>query len=646
MSIPQIFIQELLNRADVVDIVGRHVQLKKSGANFSGLCPFHTEKSPSFTVSPTKQFFHCFGCGKNGNAIGFLMEHAGMSFLEAVKDLAQTYNMIVPEESLTSQQRAQRGEHKEHVQSLTDVLERAAEDYKKQLKISAKAVAYLRERGLSGEIAKNFDLGYAPEGWRNLASVFSDYTSPLLVESGLVITVTEQTGGEEKRYDRFRDRIMFPIRNIKGECIGFGGRVIPLEMSNSSSGQSGPKYLNSPETPIFVKGRELYGLFEARQSLRSMGYCLVTEGYMDVVALAQWGFPNSVATLGTACTQEHVSKLLRFTDMVVFSFDGDPAGKRAARKALEVALPYATDSRSIKFLFLPHEHDPDSYIREYGAEAFARFVANATPLSRYLIEAARANCDLDSAEGRAQFAAAARPLWQALPQGVLQAQLLGEIATLVNIGEKELMRLWEAATPKIFSQPSSRKEVGGIHPDGQSSNPRTGSNTNWGMTHNRNQHLSADLTNTATRSGLLVRKKPSSREDRAVQILLSDMSHWEGLSETQHSMLCSLKAPHGELFKWMDYQYHEFGVQSWAALMQALKQHSEFEWINKIFQNFTHTLENTPEELASILVELEKEAIDEEIKLLIPKASADPLAYERVRFLNNRRARLKAGIEV
>src|SRR5512140_3980837 len=429
MAIPQSFIQELLARADVVEIVGRYVQLKKGGANFMGLCPFHGEKSPSFSVSPSKQFYHCFGCGKNGNAIGFLMEHAGMNFVEAVKDLAQQYGMQVPEEDASPQDRARAAQQRERQATLTEVLEKAGAAYRKHLKASPRAVEYLQGRGVSGEIARQFGLGYAPEGWRSLASVFAEYDDPLLVESGLVI-VNED---EDKRYDRFRDRIMFPIRNVKGECIGFGGRVL---------GDGTPKYLNSPETPVFSKGRELYGLFEARNALREQGYVLVTEGYMDVVALAQLGFPNAVATLGTACTPDHVQKLFRFTASVVFSFDGDEAGRRAARKALDGALPYASDVRSVKFLFLPAEHDPDSYIREHGPEAFARMVRQATPLSRFLIEAAREGCDLASAEGRAHLAANARPLWSLLPEGALRRQLLAEIAELAQIETRELAGLW------------------------------------------------------------------------------------------------------------------------------------------------------------------------------------------------------------
>ncbi len=438
MAIPQTFIQELLNRVDVVDVVGRYVQLKKGGANLMGLCPFHGEKSPSFSVSPTKQFYHCFGCGANGNAIGFLMEHAGMTFIEAVKDLAQQTGLQVPEDEASPQDRERAAQQRQKQATLNSVLDKAAHAYIEQLKVTPRAVTYLKGRGLSGQVAKTFGLGYAPEGWRSLASVFPDYADPLLVESGLVIEHADEKGadGEAKRYDRFRDRIMFPIRNVKGECIGFGGRVLD---------KGEPKYLNSPETPVFSKGRELYGLFEARTAIRVAGYALVTEGYMDVVALAQLGFANAVATLGTACTPDHVQKLFRFTDAVVFSFDGDGAGRRAARKALDAALPLASDTRSVKFLFLPAEHDPDSFIRANGSEAFAQAVKAAVPLSRFLIDAAAADCDLGSAEGRARMASQARPLWSALPDGALKRQLIGELAEACGLGSADLLQLWQHA---------------------------------------------------------------------------------------------------------------------------------------------------------------------------------------------------------
>ncbi|SNT15673.1 DNA primase [Noviherbaspirillum humi] len=433
--IPQSFIQDLLNRVDIVDVVGRYVQLKKGGANFMGLCPFHNEKSPSFTVSPTKQFYHCFGCGAHGTAIGFLIEFSGLGFVEAVKDLAQNVGMTVPEEDRLLP--AQRAEVQAKSLALSDVMTRACDFYRQQLRGAPAAIAYLKGRGLTGEIAARFGLGFAPPGWDNLRTVFSDYDSPALVEAGLVID-REEDGGPRKRYDRFRERIMFPIRNTKGQVIAFGGRVL-------DGGE--PKYLNSPETPLFQKGSELYGLFEARQAIRAAGYVLVTEGYMDVVALAQLGFPQAVATLGTACTPTHVQKLLRQTDQVVFSFDGDAAGRRAARRALEACLPHATDNRTLKFLFLPAEHDPDSYVREHGAAAFEQQVRDAMPLSQFLLNEALGDNDLDSSEGRARAQFDAKPLLQAMPPSALRLQLVRSLAQKTGTAPGEIEALFELAQP-------------------------------------------------------------------------------------------------------------------------------------------------------------------------------------------------------
>ena len=569
MSIPASFIQELLARADVVEIIGRSVQLKKGGANFMGLCPFHAEKSPSFSVSPSKQFFHCFGCGKSGDAIKFLMEHSGMTFMEAVQDLAQQFGMQIPDDGTSPQDKARAAEQRQKHATLSDVLEKAGEAYRKQLRIAPRAVDYLKGRGLSGAIAKQFGLGYAPEGWRSLASIFPDYNDPLLAESGLVITNTDDSSGEEKRYDRFRDRIMFPIRNVKGECIGFGGRVL---------GDEKPKYLNSPETPVFSKGRELYGLFEARGALREEGYALVTEGYMDVVALAQHGLPNAVATLGTACTNDHVQKLFRFTDTVVFSFDGDAAGRRAAHKALDSALPHATDTRSIKFLFLPTEHDPDSFIRAFGKDAFTRFVADAVPLSRFLIESASEGCDLGTAEGRAHMASNARPRWSTMPDGALKRQLLGDIAELVQLNTRELTDIWSGTSSHSRSdatgtatgaprKPRSnyKKESYSRPPDERDghfgfegygysggSSGGNGSSSSYGYTRK-------------------TRTAPSSRADQAARLLLSHMEFLEDLTHEDHAALCALPAPHGPLFVWLESQFHDYGVQAWAVLRDRLR---------------------------------------------------------------------------
>jgi len=432
--IPQSFIQDLLNRVDIVDVVGKYVQLKKGGANFMGLCPFHNEKSPSFTVSPTKQFYHCFGCGAHGSAIGFLMEYSGQSYPDAVRELAQSVGVTVPEER-DRLPPAQRAEQQAKTVALSDAMTRATEFYRKQLRGAPQAIQYLKGRGLTGEIAANFGLGYAPDDWQGLEAVFGSYrddnVAAPLVEGGLLIESSEKrdADGKPRRYDRFRDRIMFPIRNTKGNVIGFGGRVM---------GQGEPKYLNSPETPLFSKGTELYGLFEARHAIRENGYVLVVEGYMDVVALAQLGFANAVATLGTACTTVHVQKLLRQTDAVVFSFDGDSAGRRAARRALEACLPHVADNKTIRFLFLPSEHDPDSYVREEGTDAFARQVQTAMPLSRFLLQVVTEEQDLRQPEGRARAQYEAKPLLQSMPVGGLRLQIVRELADATGTTPAEI----------------------------------------------------------------------------------------------------------------------------------------------------------------------------------------------------------------
>ena len=618
MAIPQTFIQELLARADVVEIVGRYVALKKGGANFMGLCPFHGEKSPSFSVSPAKQFYHCFGCGKNGNAISFLMEHTGMGFVEAVTDLAQQFGLQMPEDDASPQDRARAQEQREKQHTLNSVLEKAAEAYRRQLKDSPRAVSYFKGRGVSGEVAKLFGLGYAPEGWRSLASVFAHYDDPLLVESGLVISNTEDDAAQEKRYDRFRDRVMFPIRNVKGELIGFGGRVL---------GDEKPKYLNSPETPVFSKGRELYGLFEARSALRTHGYALVTEGYMDVVALAQLGFPNTVATLGTACTSEHVQKLFRFTDNVVFSFDGDAAGRRAARKALDAALPFATDLRSVKFLFLPSDHDPDSFIRSHGQDAFARYVSDATPLSRFLVDSAREGCDLASAEGRAQLASHARPLWQALPDGALKLQLLGEIADLVALSGRDLAQLWNPASatgsgPRERSGTQAGSGAGAAPRYPNRASPRSG----------------------GQRLGL--RSAPASRADHATRILLGDSTLWQTLSNEDHALLGALAAPHGTLLNWLEAQLHEHGAQPWETLREALAGRPEEALAEHLMAATTAAPGAAPsDEAAAELRDVLDRMLIDHLKGLetqaIAEAKTDPQALLRYREFQSRRLQLE-----
>jgi DNA primase len=428
--IPESFKQDLLNRVDVVEVVGRYVRLKKAGANYQGLCPFHNEKTPSFSVSPAKQFYHCFGCGEHGNAIGFLMSYGGMGYVDAVKDLASQCGMQVPEMQPRSPEQEQREtERKEQEAGLGEVVEKAMEFYRAELKKSPRAIEYLKGRGLTGEIAARFRIGYAPDDWTALKAAFPDYEHKTLVEAGLVIA------NEGKRYDRFRDRVMFPIFNARGNVIGFGGRVMKAEDT--------PKYLNSPETPLFNKGSEVYGLVQARDAIRASGRILVVEGYMDVVALAQFGVGYAVATLGTATTPVHVSKLLRLADELVFSFDGDNAGRKAAWRALEVSLPLATDAKPLRFLFLPQGEDPDSYIRKHGKEGFEQLVREAPTLSGFLLGELRAGVDLGTAEGRSQFLVAAKPHLQKVAAPALKLQLVKEIADLARVSQEEAERLME-----------------------------------------------------------------------------------------------------------------------------------------------------------------------------------------------------------
>ncbi|OWS69613.1 DNA primase [Polynucleobacter campilacus] len=427
--IPQSFIADLLNRVDIVDVVGQHVKLKKAGANYQGLCPFHSEKSPSFSVSPTKQFYHCFGCGAHGSAISFLMEYSGLGYVDAIEDLARSAGLDLPREERTANDVARA----QQAMALSEVMSSAADWYRQQLKGNTRAVEYLKGRGLTGEIAKRYALGYAPDGWQGLESVFGSYTNDevakTLVEGGLLIQGEQSEGAPVKRYDRFRDRIMFPIRNPKGQTIGFGGRILD---------QGEPKYLNSPETPLFSKGNTLYGLFEARQAIRAQEYVLVCEGYMDVVALAQLGFPNVVATLGTACTANHVRMLLRQTDKVVFSFDGDSAGQRAAQRALEACLPLMSDDKEIRFLFLPTEHDPDSYVRAYGATAFEKVIKEAMSISSFFFKVVSEDHELTTPEGRAHTHHAAKPLLLSMPPIALRTQILRELAIRTNTTPAEL----------------------------------------------------------------------------------------------------------------------------------------------------------------------------------------------------------------
>ncbi len=417
--IPDSFIQDLLSRLDIVDVVERYVQLRKAGANYSACCPFHSEKTPSFTVSPSKQFYHCFGCGAHGSAIGFVMQYSGLGFIEAVEDLASHIGLQVPREAT-----ARNAVETARKAPLTELMALAAKFYREQLKASPRAIDYLKRRGLTGEIAARYGLGYAPDDWQSLQKAFPDYNDAALVECGLVIV-----NDQGRRYDRFRDRVMFPILDQKGNVIGFGGRIL-------DAGE--PKYLNSPETPLFEKGRELYGLVQARKAIHQDDTVIVVEGYMDVVGLAQLGVENAVASLGTATTGMHVQKLLRQANRVVFCFDRDSAGDRAARRAMENSLEHLADGKSVEILQMPGNQDPDEFIREHGRDAFLRLLGNATRLSEFLVRELRKAANPATAEGRATLVLEAKPLLQKIAAPVLRVQLTKEIATLTQLSQAEL----------------------------------------------------------------------------------------------------------------------------------------------------------------------------------------------------------------
>ncbi|MCW8910795.1 MAG: DNA primase [Gammaproteobacteria bacterium] len=421
--IPQQFIDELLNRVDIVDVIDSRVALKKRGKEHIACCPFHNEKSPSFTVSQSKQFYHCFGCGAHGTALGFVMEYERLDFVDAVEALAADYHIDVPREEGTYN--AQQGDNKKPVY---DALTAASQLYSQQLKPSQRAIDYLKGRGLSGEVAKTFNLGYAPDSWDFILSNLGKTPEQIkaLLDAGLLIKKNEQ-----KYYDRFRDRIMFPIRDRRGRVIGFGGRILD---------QGEPKYLNSPETPVFHKGQELYGLYEARQAVRNLQHIVIVEGYMDVVALAQHGIPYAVATLGTATSQEQISRLFRIVPEITFCFDGDPAGKKAAWRALENCLPVLHDGVQARFLFLPDGEDQDTLIRKECQATFEKRLKTATPLSDFILDHLSEQVDLNSEDGRARLSELSKPLIAKLSAGVFRDLMLEKISKHIGLSASSLQR--------------------------------------------------------------------------------------------------------------------------------------------------------------------------------------------------------------
>ena len=435
--IPQDFIDDLVARADIVEVIGRRVQLKKAGREFKACCPFHDEKTPSFTVSPSKGFYHCFGCGAHGTAVGFLMEFDHMSFVEAIESLANSMGVEVPRDE--SDRPARRYDE------LFDLMSRVERFWQQGLREKPAAVDYLKQRGIDGSTAKRFGLGYAADAWSSVLDKFGTSQEAIdrLLAAGLIIR--KDNGAH---YDRFRDRIMFPIRDVRGRCIAFGGRAM---------GDGEPKYLNSPETVLFHKGRELYGLHEARQALRHIDRFVVVEGYMDVVALARHGIDFSVATLGTATSEDHLNRLFRLTENIDFCFDGDRAGKQAAWRALETALPHIREGRQVRFVFLPEGHDPDSYVNEHGADAFIGALDNGLALSDYLITDLAGQVDLDTVDGRARLAELAKPMVGRIPPGVYRELLIESLAQTVGLTSGKLEKILGREQAADNDQPGRRR---------------------------------------------------------------------------------------------------------------------------------------------------------------------------------------------
>jgi len=444
--IPQSFIDDLLDRIDIVDTVDSRVKLRKTGKNYSACCPFHDEKTPSFTVSPEKQFYYCFGCGASGNALGFVMDYERLSFPEAIESLARVAGLTVPRE-VQSEAQVKREQERKSIYSL---LEKADEFYQQLLRHHPSkhmAVNYLKGRGLDGKTAKDYGVGFAAPGWDNLLKALAqnDEDKHLLIEGGMLIHHEQ----DKKLYDRFRHRIMFPIRDTRGRVIGFGGRVL---------GDDKPKYLNSPETPVFHKGQELYGLYEARLAYRDLPRLLVVEGYMDVVSLAQFGIRYGVATLGTACGEDHLDKAFKYTNEVVFCFDGDKAGRAAASRALDASLTTMADGRTVKFLFLPEGEDPDTLVRKIGPDKFETMISMAVPLEDQLFDTAAEGLNIRTMEGRATFSKRAAPMLDKLPKSVFRELMFENLATRTGLSRNILQDLILEAAKNPEPKPEPAKE--------------------------------------------------------------------------------------------------------------------------------------------------------------------------------------------
>lgn len=588
--IPQSFINELLARCDLVDIIDRRVSLKKAGRNYTACCPFHNEKTPSFSVNPDKQFYYCFGCGASGNALTFLMEYEGQEFVAAIEDLAAQQGLEVPREAYTGNQQHQHND-------LFPLMEKVAQHYQQQLKRhpkAQKAVAYLKNRGLSGEIAKEYAIGFVPEDWQNLLHLDKDkdQLTKGLVETGMMI---QKDDG--RAYDRFRDRIMFPIRNRRGQVLGFGGRVID---------KGEPKYLNSPETDLFHKGRELYGLFEMRRQLRNIDHVIIVEGYMDVVALAQFGIQNAAATLGTATTSEHLQTLFRICPKVVFCFDGDKAGRAAAVRALKHALPLVRETREVRLIFLPDGEDPDTLVRKIGAEGFRKQVEQATTLFDYLIEYLKSQVDMNTFEGPARLVHLAKPFYQEIRDAVLAARFSARLCELSGLNQEQLAQVFEQAEEnqqlKKDSQDPQRNQYG---------NPN----------HQTTEQLDANTQPLQDNNQKPAQNKTTFR--RAIALLLQFP---DALPAADLNWLKAINDPGAKILYEMYQMLIEHSEMTTAMLIEHWRDRPEQPHLQKlaVYELHTHS-DNAQIELCEIIKRLEKTYLIEQWDALIEKSKTQRL---------------------
>ncbi len=596
--IPQSFINELLARVDIVDIIERRINLKKTGKNYSACCPFHNEKTPSFSVSPDKQFYYCFGCGASGNALTFIMEYEGQEFVASIEDLAQSMGLEIPRESYNGPQQSVQNH-------LYPLMEEVTSYYQNQLKNNPNAkpaINYLKHRGLSGEIAKQYAIGYAPNDWQNLLKLSSSSTNLTddLVDTGMMIK-----NDKGHTYDRFRDRIMFPIRNRRGQVIGFGGRIID---------KGEPKYLNSPETKLFHKGNELYGLYEMRKQLRNIENILIVEGYMDVVALAQFGIYNATATLGTATSSEHLHTLFRICSSIILCFDGDKAGKAAAIRAIQNALPLLKDAREVKIMFLPDGEDPDSMVRKIGADAFKQNMNEAMTLFDYLIQYLTAQVDMNTFEGPAQLVHLAKPFIQAVNDPILKTRFNQRLASLAGISEKQLSEATQKDKQQPIQTPVQDKKSIVANPAFQS---RT-----------KNSHK---IKPTKTQG-----KSPFRR---AITLLLQNP---DSLPGANLNWIGQLEDPGAKIFEQMYHLINNNESVTTAVLIENWRgQPEESHLINLANTELLIAREQIPSELADSLIQLEKEMMLNQWDRLISKSRDQPLSQDEKAILKTLQLEMK-----